>query len=81
VAHKKPFYQLTKNNMKKFIVSLATLSMAALLFTACNSGGTTADTTTPVVTPAPVVTPVAPVAPAATTTPVVTPTTTTTTTK
>ena len=33
--------------MKKFIVSLATVSMAALLFTACNSGEKPADTATP----------------------------------
>lgn len=33
--------------MKKFIVSLATLSLTALLFTACNSGGTTTETKVP----------------------------------
>lgn len=63
--------------MKKFIVSLATISMAALLFTACNSGekapATPAVTTpaaTTTVTPdvkapavTPVVTPATPVAP------------------
>lgn len=57
--------------MKKFIVSLATISMAALLFTACNSGEkapatpavTTPAATTTTVTPdaTTTVTPVAPV--------------------
>ena len=63
--------------MKKFIVSLATISMAALLFTACNSGEkapatpavTTPAATTTTVTPdakAPAATTVTPVAPVTT---------------
>lgn len=67
--------------MKKFIVSLATLSLTALLFTACNSGGTTADTKAPATPEATTTTTVTPDAKATVTTPAVTtPATTTTTT-